>query len=761
MPYNIVLSSTQSFTAGAAIPTIEWQFDQPNPLIINHFAGTAQPANINIATVIKNYLNPGVQLDIATAEQLIDNEFTNIYVKVEVERPIINKQEKNWLTVSGAIAAAIAPGYEILPNNLEVTTTLELQSFNSMLYGSTETKIHFVVLGKLATTQLIEIEKHTFSVVLNILSQTQLKASKEEINFYQVIDEAIAPNTTFDITSFGPYVVQVPSYISLTGITFVETLNGYTTYNGSGNTTITIVLNASALELEENTYSDLIVIQTTTGATETISLTTFLVPAPPPLVVVPTELSWLIIQQLPFSSQTISVSGLGNTTLVISATPSWLSVEIQQLLNVAHVILAPISSAFLSPGTYTATLVFTSGTRTQNVLITVTVIARVNLGLNKYGINFTDDFKTITSFHYSSAFNVNLNLNTNISSYFPYVFNSQNLEYLFGIHNFYAEFFIGKVIKNLMTKLNDLNQIGFTHLPLGSASIGISTNVLPLYKYMYQPATVNVQANFINRISGNTMFTDDFNNVKFIKGRRPPRFLSYAGFLQNSIQIAILDFYEKPTRVTINSVKLFNFYANTAIRISTYVNGVFNKTFNFSPQSHRIFHYVNYFSSYAEGDVIELRMFRVGLTTLEQPIISQKYIVFPEGIESYHIAWVNEYELLETMEFTGSFTFKCSLENKNINTYKKFLEQLQKLEVKQGQKLTCNTGVLLKEDARRIADLMRSKQAFLMSRDEAIAPINLIPVNKEIENNDTDRDLYSYEVEFEINLPNDSEIYPR
>ena len=43
MPYNIVLSSTQSFTAGAAIPTIEWQFDQPNPLIINHFAGTAQP----------------------------------------------------------------------------------------------------------------------------------------------------------------------------------------------------------------------------------------------------------------------------------------------------------------------------------------------------------------------------------------------------------------------------------------------------------------------------------------------------------------------------------------------------------------------------------------------------------------------------------------------------------------------------------------------------------------------------------------------
>lgn len=759
MAYNIVLSSNQSFTTTDPIPEVNWQFDQPNPIVINHFAGTSQPANIDIATVIRNYLAYGYDIASKSEIKQKESDFQKIYVTAEIEHPVVNKAIKQVLQVTGAIADAPLPGYELTENNLEVTTTLEFNSFNSLLPGSLETHINFIVKGELITGQLVEIDRIPFSVLLNILSQTQTKLSLNQINFYQPKSETLRAAQTLDITAFGEFAVEVPEYINLSGpsLSLITTVDGYKTYQGQGSQTVSISLNTTILSTPVGAYEDILIIESATGTTETLSLNTTIVEqTSAAMIVTPPSLFWELIQGVSVQSQIVKVEEFGNTPVQIESQPSWLNIIITlNIPNLALLSVVPVNTAFLSPGQHSGAVVIKSGSLSATLEVTLLVISNVNIGLSTTGINFSDDFETITKFYNSSLFNIKLRLFPVTRTFFPYQHNQTRLDYLFGIHNNYAEFFLGKVVRNLFEKLNQLEQINYPFLPSSSSLVGINDPIFLSLRRMYLPASINWQSTFVNRQTDEIISTENWTNIQMIRGRKPPRFSTI-----NSTQIAILDFFTAPTRVTKTAVKFLNFYTNTAVSILIFRNGVFFSNRNISHGEDRIFNLRLEFFSFTEGDVIEVKLSRSQIGP-GNVFLSQQYIMLPQGKDSYHIGWVNEYELLETIEFHGSITSKVSLEQKTVFTYKHFLEKLEKLDVKQGQSITCNTGFVLKEDARRIADLMRSKKAFLMSKTPTLKNIEMIPLSKEIQNIDTDRDLYDYEVEFQINIPNDSEIYPR
>ena len=70
-------------------------------------------------------------------------------------------------------------------------------------------------------------------------------------------------------------------------------------------------------------------------------------------------------------------------------------------------------------------------------------------------------------------------------------------------------------------------------------------------------------------------------------------------------------------------------------------------------------------------------------------------------------------------------------------------------------KLTINTGWLLKNDIDDIESLMRSKKVWFLGYNE----INLTPVTKTIINDDTERELIEFSLEFLINRKYDAETY--
>src|SRR5690606_26938939 len=137
-------------------------------------------------------------------------------------------------------------------------------------------------------------------------------------------------------------------------------------------------------------------------------------------------------------------------------------------------------------------------------------------------------------------------------------------------------------------------------------------------------------------------------------------------------------------------------------QLRVYRNDEFLKSINHAPGNKRIFAYKHDFSDTQPGDVLEIRLYKnyAGLLDVDwfenlDNYISQKYIVLPEGPQSNHIVWEDEYGVLDCMEFTGEFKFPLGYANKTINNYKDFLESIKKVDVKKTQKLFINTGFIL------------------------------------------------------------------
>src|SRR5699024_7942330 len=139
-------------------------------------------------------------------------------------------------------------------------------------------------------------------------------------------------------------------------------------------------------------------------------------------------------------------------------------------------------------------------------------------------------------------------------------------------------------------------------------------------------------------------------------------------------------------------------------------------------------HFNVYFVSFqkaAPGDVIDLRLRRNG--NIQEGIsMIQRYIVFPDGKESYHIAWENEHGVPFLMEFTGDYSFHSEYKGIVADTFQKFLEVREKTGTNRDLKFKANTGWILKSNQERIDSLLHAKRAWIVFKDEN-QPISLVP----------------------------------
>ena len=281
---------------------------------------------------------------------------------------------------------------------------------------------------------------------------------------------------------------------------------------------------------------------------------------------------------------------------------------------------------------------------------------------------------------------------------------------------------LGQVIHRLMRKFNAVNET----------------------LLQYKLATVDLTVSEIDFATETVLRSGTVANIPFVAGLS--RGLTTFGFL---------DFNPLANRATKNGFALLNIlYPEGSYELRTFKNGTLVSSVALPESTDTIVCKKVSFSAFAKGDVVQYIVDVVGETNSSAP--KKTFKLFPEGNYSNTIVWQNEFLLQSPLECTGTASIKTDFEFISQKVWENLVEILEHLSSSKEVKLYINTGWLLNTDVDTIESLMRSKRAWLLNSK---GNISLRPIGKSMINQDLQRELIEYSLEFTINRNYDEETY--
>lgn len=753
MPYNLTFSGSPQFspTTNNQPNVQDWAFSPISPIQVNHVIGEALPSDIDITCAIKDYVTESAFI----GEDIVFDTNYEFYVKHSVTQ--INPQQNvpQMISLSGNINDATGDGFLLSQSNLQQVVTVSFQNLQIVPEGNYGNIIAFRVFKKnLTTSQIVLHDVRFFQINITVANGDPFMIVPDRLTFVYVGGSGTDAPQSLEITATGAFTIYVKSYITLSGGNLVDAgivdywLPGPGTtrkYTGTNSQTVAIDANNLLEDFDQGYYNSQLKydngilfqdvdIQTIVFDSDETTIT-------------PSNLEFSAVrgfsEALP---QTISIASPYSFTITA---PSWLTISQNSETYFLDLNVVPLLSENLSEGVYEGNIIVTANGVDYLVPVIHTVVDTVDLGMSEDGINFTDDFNTITRIYNELANELSIVLGISTYDYNSDVERYKELRYKIPVFNNKGEFFVGRTVKKLMAELMELSTINFENFQ----------NIFPLdpvlfFRPYYKPSNVNLEITFINTATQEAIGSLNYNNLGFLKGRKPLKSFPYT---------AILNYHAEPLRVTPRSVALLNFYKTQTHFIRIYKNGNYHTGVPHNFTNHNVWMFKYAFRDYVPGDVVEIRVYKnnnggvpEGYYDDASNFVSQTYIVCPEGKRSYHIAWEDEYGVLDMMEFTGDISFKMGYENNIIKDYKSFKESLRKTDSRRSQNVIINTGFLLQENPKRLDSLLASKRAWIMDKgNDAIA---LVPDTSVLNNYDSDQELYAYDVEFQINLNNDYKI---
>jgi hypothetical protein len=212
------------------------------------------------------------------------------------------------------------------------------------------------------------------------------------------------------------------------------------------------------------------------------------------------------------------------------------------------------------------------------------------------------------------------------------------------------------------------------------------------------------------------------------------------------------------TRVTPNSKLFLNYIRNLKEgKIEISKNNELIDTINLDQDSKAVSHQIN-FEDFAPGDFVKYTI--SGNNHDGDVSVEKNYIVFPAEILSNTIVWEDHFLLNNAFEFTGEFSHASDIERITQKNFKHFTDVTNIVAVNEDKKFKINTGWIGATDANLINDLMKSKRVWLLPSDtNPNETIQLRPIDKQMVNYDSQRELYDYSIEFIINKQYNEEVY--
>lgn len=729
--YNISLSVDQEFSTNptGARTQSPWFFAPGSPLDIVSFIGAPNPIQVTVDTRIQNYLitYPGV--------------YSHIYVAQTLINPIINGVSVPFMSVSGPIHAATMNdplGYEINAGNLHVNTYFDFQLMN-IPRGRYFSTVRFTVKGIKATDGTV-VEIDVVDYYVNLIRLNYGEVEVRPIGFVEMAYHwgGSLPNPVKrTLYATGAFTAEMPKHIALSGANLVLQSNndGIKTYSGSGTQDIFFSLESSidtepqapGIYAAESYFRG-------TGMTLGVGIKVYLY-GNENLTVSPESLQFQAVKGIVEADyQMFLIEGSGNYTITV---PNWM-----ELLGPASGSgtqrnqVRPVHSDNLNVGTYSGKIKISASSGDLFITVSHKVYSHINTGYRPNGLNFTKDRDTISTIYGHNSQKILIELAMSVNGFLLQDDFIRPARITQGVFNNKAQFYLGSFIDKVMPELEHPSQIGLTALTLPLLTYSLPFRV---FKY-YNPSKTMVMLSYLDRETGAYEGGFTHAEVRFLRGRRPARLLPVA---------AIVDYFLSPIRVTKNSFALLPIFRNEgSSKISVFRNGVLYSTLYPDRGNVQVFSLQLGFSRFTPGDVIDVV---VDVQEMESHIdLRQRYIMFPEGKNSYHIAWENEHGMLQLLEFTGDYQFKSDHKAVSTLNFENFLEHTQKMHSQRKLNLAANTGWILKENQERIDSLVDANRAWVIFTDNR-SPIAMVPDDSKLTNIDSDAHTYQYTVDFTIN----------
>lgn len=730
---------------GLVIGTPENNFTTSTPPFLNWEPGNNQKVFYYSPSVFVPTFTPSmVEFNV---KDVVDNpefsQFTEF--RISVNKNYQGTPPFNWivstpiLAADGSTTSPINSGAIALTDNETVFKYLvtlfgniSLMPISSSAY---EYKINFLIQGRTGSGAWSPCSTYTYTIKLIVTADLAL-CYPTTLSFSHHQGETL-PTQSININAPSWTLEAKPNFVlssSTPGVT-IDTITPsvgepYMTATGEGVADVDVTLgdfydsgpiDSSELYKEFNLYEDSTLLRT-------IEVTIHLYESG--LYLSPAVINFTGIKEIQEPEAVHMTYSSSNPVYTITASP-WLTF-VEEIIEVSPGIMEPVLTVKPIP-----TANMASGTYIGFVKIAATIdgtpteISRV--------VNY--DLQGFLQSPYpagTKAFTLDpkyFNLSTNnadtffqlvatikVFDFFTFVESTQIINEKIPLINGKASVNYGQVIHRIMKKFEAINQTYF----------------------QYKLAQLSVLAQEILILDRTVIREQTLPNISFVAG------LSFG-----KTTIGFLEFNAKPCRVTINSFYFLNILIpGPGYELQIFKNGIYQSRIRLQYLEETTISRKIDFSAYRQGDFIEYKLNNTSEELDQIPI--KAFNVFPEGKYSCNVRWENEFLLQSILECTGGISIKADFENRTSIPYQNLVEVLKIITNTKVNKITISTGWLSRNDVDTIESLMRSKRVWIELPGKTVS---LTPTNKGMVNEDIQRELVDYTIEFQINRTYNEETY--
>lgn len=623
-------------------------------------------------------------------------------------------------------------------NGVTYSFTPVFQNIGLLAYGNYSFYHNFIIEGRLASGVWQLVSAYTHALVFhlsnqpvtytpNILSYQHIANTTLPFQTVAMNGEAwsIVGNMFFELSSATPGV---------TIETLSQTINGitadYQIITGSGAGTVEIKLT----DFYNNTASpDGLMTQ---GTFNVISGTTFIGYINYNVTVsniatfgsTPTTLNFFAVKGVE-ESDAQNIIYTCTEAITVTKSPWLTAVQDTLVINgslLTIVIVKPIGTANMQAGVYTGfvTLSTTIGgvPSSRTIVVTYTIQDFISVPYNQGNNAFTldQDFISFSSANVDTYMQLNAEIKTH--DFFTNVEHTTIIPQKIVLFQGKAKINIGYTVHQLMDKFKEVNGAIF----------------------QYKPAIV--------KLICEERKNSDFSLIRDTITHEIP---FVAGLSLGIKTIGFLEINKKPDRAT----RLAYAYLNMLIPAGTFYletkrNGVSISQALLPNANGTILTKRVFFDTFTQGDVISFGI--LSADPLARQPEEKVFEMLPEGKYSHNIAWENDFLLQSVLEFHGVHKVQTDYEFQTQKLYENLVEVLRILDYTKTVKFSINTGWLVATSLDTVESLIRSKRAWLIN---PAGNINLRPISKTIINQDSERELVEYSIEFEINKKYNEETY--
>lgn len=570
--------------------------------------------------------------------------------------------------------------------------------------------------------------RHNFRLVV---VNEELYINPNNFTFNHSLGE-ITPSQSFVIDGFN-WTINIPLFLNITsldsGITYTTT-STHKTASGTGYKTMVLSIN-------NGHFDSLGVGSTSTSLTVNKSVAPFQLLKTCPITINVTSEASLEITPNSFSftankwilepvMQFATISGEATFTI---ESPPWLIVENGDFNGedgfLGNISIVPLPTSTMEPGTYTGVILFKYSILGIEQVLSVPV-EYVLLGFLTipYGVNDAFTLDPVSYEFASENVSTYVEIKSTIKYYDFFNLTSKEVELLdkLPLFNGRGKINYGKKIHALMSRFTAINENFFQY---NKAELYLDIKEKQLEDNVEIRSFSVPAKKFIAGISENISSSEAFLEVN----RYGQRVYNSSSYLANMLL--------KEGNYVIEILK--NNILENSVPLDFSTEGIY---------FHKII-----FDQFNQGDVITLQLKKLFSDVV---LDSLKFYVFPEPLYHNQIYWENQFLLQSSFTHGGGYLLKADFESQTQQLYFDLVEVMRIIETKKINKLTVNTGWILKNDHFTIESLLRSKRAWIINGNETI---ELVPLVKTLTPVDSERELNSFDIEFQINRIFDEKNY--